>query len=209
MTQKTHLYRHFDAQGRLLYVGISLSAVKRLSQHGKESRWANQIANVTIETLPSREDALEAERQAIIAERPLYNKTYNPRFGVLPAVPECFAWSSFTDDGDIIVVTLQGQFLDNEGDAFWYSVDNDGRVTFDTSHVAYLEMSDCVLEELSNFAVLAMEWYHEVETMEPTDRQLRRAYGHLKGIPPRLKWHFISRCDQAGCDLFAPGKDIL
>jgi hypothetical protein len=32
MSAPTHLYRHFDADGRLLYVGISLFAVNRLSQ---------------------------------------------------------------------------------------------------------------------------------------------------------------------------------
>lgn len=28
------LYRHYDPAGALLYIGISLSAVARLSQHG-------------------------------------------------------------------------------------------------------------------------------------------------------------------------------
>jgi hypothetical protein len=69
----THLYRHFDAEGVLLYVGISLSAVQRLASHASASHWFDRIATVTIETYPTRDDALEAERNAIITELPLFN----------------------------------------------------------------------------------------------------------------------------------------
>jgi hypothetical protein len=43
---KTSLYRHFDADGVLLYVGVSLWAVSRLTQHRHGSRWFHKIANV-------------------------------------------------------------------------------------------------------------------------------------------------------------------
>lgn len=66
------LYRHYDEAGVLLYVGVSLNALNRLSQH-KESHWFHDIASVKIEGLPSREDALAAETKAIQAENPLYN----------------------------------------------------------------------------------------------------------------------------------------
>jgi hypothetical protein len=68
----TQLYRHYDKDGQLLYVGISLSAVSRLSQH-KEKPWYTEIATVTIETLPTRAHALRAERRAIWGESPRYN----------------------------------------------------------------------------------------------------------------------------------------
>lgn len=70
---ETALYRHFDAEGRLLYVGISLSAIQRLSQH-LASAWAKDIRNVTVEILPTREDALAAEATAIREEQPLHNR---------------------------------------------------------------------------------------------------------------------------------------
>jgi excinuclease UvrABC nuclease subunit len=73
MTDQTHLYRHFDAGGRLLYVGISLSALKRLSQHRKAAHWFASIANVTIETFPSRQKAVAAENLAIKTENPKWN----------------------------------------------------------------------------------------------------------------------------------------
>jgi len=71
---QTQLYRHFDADGKLLYVGISLSAAHRLSQHNGQSEWASKIASMTVETLASREEALAAERVAIKTEKPAWNK---------------------------------------------------------------------------------------------------------------------------------------
>jgi len=66
------LYRHFDADGELLYVGISLSVMQRLSQHSS-SPWSDKIARVEIEHLESREAALEAEGKAIASENPAFN----------------------------------------------------------------------------------------------------------------------------------------
>lgn len=67
------LYRHFDDKGKLLYVGISLSALARLCQHRVHSEWYARIRNVTIQNFDTREQALEAERLAIQNEKPLHN----------------------------------------------------------------------------------------------------------------------------------------
>jgi hypothetical protein len=77
------LYRHFNSDGVLLYVGISLSSVYRLSQHRDVSPWYDEISRVDIEKFSCREDALHAERHAIIKEAPLYNKTFQCRGGYL------------------------------------------------------------------------------------------------------------------------------
>jgi hypothetical protein len=69
---RTQLYRHFDADDRLLYVGISISAVIRLYEH-RSSSWFYKIAKITIETFDTRQRAVEAERRAIVEERPSYN----------------------------------------------------------------------------------------------------------------------------------------
>lgn len=67
------LYRHYDKNGDLLYVGISLSAVYRLSQHRNSSHWYNDIAKVTIENCDNKVDALKAELMAIKNEKPRWN----------------------------------------------------------------------------------------------------------------------------------------
>ena len=67
------LYRHFDADGRLLYVGVSLCALMRLRQHQGSSHWAGSIASITIEKFPDRHSASAAEMRAIEWEKPAHN----------------------------------------------------------------------------------------------------------------------------------------
>lgn len=71
------LYRHYGADNDLLYVGVSLSATHRLSQHKDHARWFADIVRVEIEHHPSREEALAAERHAIETEKPKHNLIFN------------------------------------------------------------------------------------------------------------------------------------
>lgn len=71
------LYRHFDAAGALLYVGISICALRRTSQHMQTAKWSDRIRRIEIESFASREAALAAEKAAIIDERPAFNVIFN------------------------------------------------------------------------------------------------------------------------------------
>lgn len=73
---RTALYRHFDADGRLLYVGMTRDPQRRLSRH-KKSFWFKDICDVKVEWFQNRTDALVAERIAIQAEQPLHNVTHS------------------------------------------------------------------------------------------------------------------------------------
>jgi hypothetical protein len=68
-----YLYRHFGHGNELLYVGISLSAIARLSQH-RSSPWFKEIVRVEIECHPTREYAQFQEHWAVKHEKPKYNK---------------------------------------------------------------------------------------------------------------------------------------
>lgn len=81
---ETALYRHFDAAGRLLYVGISNNALRRLLQHREKAHWFTLISRVDIQWLPSRRLALDAEAIAIIDEHPAWNKTSPKRVATQP-----------------------------------------------------------------------------------------------------------------------------
>jgi hypothetical protein len=70
---ETSLYRHFDQDGTLLYVGIAIDPIKRLYSHSSVSHWYDQIETVKIKRYPSRYTALAAEVEAIRTEKPLYN----------------------------------------------------------------------------------------------------------------------------------------
>jgi hypothetical protein len=67
------LYRHFNDKGVLLYVGIAHDGFARLREHGRQAPWFCQIAFVTLEHFATREEAEQAEHDAIVGENPLYN----------------------------------------------------------------------------------------------------------------------------------------
>lgn len=67
------LYRHFNTDGTLLYVGITNHIETRTKQHKRSSSWFSEVASTTVEDLPSRDHALALERVAIEHESPLHN----------------------------------------------------------------------------------------------------------------------------------------
>ncbi len=74
---ETMLYRFFDKNARLLYVGVSSTGPKRWKEHSKGRTWWHEVSSSTIEHFATRELALAAERTAIIAEKPVYNRQHN------------------------------------------------------------------------------------------------------------------------------------
>jgi predicted GIY-YIG superfamily endonuclease len=71
------LYRLFDEASELLYVGVSKNALARMDQHQLDKPWFTDVALVKFEHFPSREAVLEAERLAILTERPKYNQQHS------------------------------------------------------------------------------------------------------------------------------------
>ncbi|MEU5976352.1 winged helix-turn-helix domain-containing protein [Streptomyces sp. NPDC047315] len=78
--ERTALYRYFDAEGVLLYIGISNDPDNRARAHRYEPRpdgWPERAVRREDEWHRTRAAALAAEAEAIRAERPLYNGTHN------------------------------------------------------------------------------------------------------------------------------------
>lgn len=73
------LYRHYDARGDLLYVGMSLSVMSRQFSHFKNAVWANSIYQIIIEPFSTRDELVEAEKLAIQIEFPKFNISHNER----------------------------------------------------------------------------------------------------------------------------------
>lgn len=71
------LYRHFDKNRCLLYVGISLNSSERLWAHRQNTKWAKKVVYTTLEYFNDAGDARSAERIAIYIEEPLHNKVHN------------------------------------------------------------------------------------------------------------------------------------
>ena len=69
----THLYRHYGFDGALLYVGVSNNVIDRWGDHKRAATWADLVAKITIEHYATRQEAEEAEADAILAEKPRFN----------------------------------------------------------------------------------------------------------------------------------------
>lgn len=72
------LYRFFNKDDQLLYVGISNNWTQRLKQHYKDSAFFSEIYHATFEHFETREEVEAAEKVAIATEGAIYNKAYNP-----------------------------------------------------------------------------------------------------------------------------------
>ncbi len=78
MSQQPHvLYRFYDANDALLYVGITCNPTRRMEKHRGEKPWWTQVARISLEQYGDRQSVLAAERAAIGAERPLHNIRMN------------------------------------------------------------------------------------------------------------------------------------
>lgn len=74
------LYRHFDEDGTLLYVGkTSRPPMQRLSEHVRNSDWSRRIATVRFERFENAAALARAEREAIQTEGPLFNTAHSRR----------------------------------------------------------------------------------------------------------------------------------
>jgi len=73
--EPTALYRLYDEDGVLLYVGITRNPPARMKAHAaeKSESWWAEVATTEIEWLSSRPEALTAESIAIRDECPEYN----------------------------------------------------------------------------------------------------------------------------------------
>lgn len=72
----TAVYRFYDSDGQLLYVGISHRLNGRLSAHKRTKPW-QQVARIDLEHHSTRHEAASAELHAIRTEKPLWNIAHN------------------------------------------------------------------------------------------------------------------------------------
>lgn len=67
------VYRCYDQDGTLLYIGSSGSPLLRVAAHEANAWWGDRIHRTRYTVFPNRDHALAVERAAIYAERPIAN----------------------------------------------------------------------------------------------------------------------------------------
>lgn len=67
------LYRLYDVDGRLIYIGSTSHMPDRIGKHRHQVWWLPLVAKMRVEIHPTIAAARQAEREAIIAEKPAYN----------------------------------------------------------------------------------------------------------------------------------------
>lgn len=69
------LYRFYDANDRLLYVGISLDAMRRAKQHRSSKHWWSQVARMEVDhhATITVEELRALENEAIFTLKPEHN----------------------------------------------------------------------------------------------------------------------------------------
>jgi len=67
------LYRMYDANDVLLYVGITSRGARRFAEHAADKPWWRHVDRIDLEHHRTREQVENAERIAIASERPLHN----------------------------------------------------------------------------------------------------------------------------------------
>lgn len=76
---KGTLYRMFNADGDLLYLGISSRGPQRFGEHRQTQDWWTEVETIRVEHFATIGEAERAERAAIPIEEPRYNVVHRKR----------------------------------------------------------------------------------------------------------------------------------
>lgn len=81
----TSVYRYYDVNDVLLYVGVTGRGLSRNSEHNRSKDWWPYVTRQTVDHFPSRGLALDRERSLIIKWTPPFNRQHNPQHKVMRA----------------------------------------------------------------------------------------------------------------------------
>jgi predicted GIY-YIG superfamily endonuclease len=130
LTGEPHNVYRIWRRRKLLYVGVSNSWPRRLSEHQAAKAWFKDATRVTLKSYPDRAAALDAERHAIETKRPLFNIQHNrDRNSVEVEVdPDALARSLCAMGAAVCLVVLAVRWTLDAGAAWWIQAraDRDG-----------------------------------------------------------------------------------
>lgn len=75
-----HVYRCYDADDQLLYVGVTTDMRQRHTEHAGQKEWYSEVARIETEEFDSGDEAAEREMVLLTHERPRYNSPTARRY---------------------------------------------------------------------------------------------------------------------------------
>lgn len=75
LPERTALYRLYDADGVLIYVGISNNPERRWKSHAQDKPWWPEVVEKKVEWFETRKSAARIETTEIGEEDPRHNRT--------------------------------------------------------------------------------------------------------------------------------------
>lgn len=73
LVMQSVVYRLYDLDGVLLYVGVTSQLQRRLMTHKNKFEWWNEVVRVGLDHFQDRNNALAFESKIIKEEKPKYN----------------------------------------------------------------------------------------------------------------------------------------
>lgn len=117
MTNRNVLYRIWNEDGELLYVGATTDPGHRLREHHLQQPWWDEAASVTLQRLATYIELAEAEIEAIRSENPKYNviHTEKPRVSAMkPRRPQEGGGSVYQRADGLWVGTVEMPMVDGK-----------------------------------------------------------------------------------------------
>lgn len=112
------VYRYFDADGRLIYVGCSMNPEKRRSEHRYTQPWGNDVARIRLSGPYNYKKARDLEREAIRTEDPLHNgqtpRNFKSRMDRQRAFDEIMRTAQANGEDVYEAMTLAGNAMRSE-----------------------------------------------------------------------------------------------